>query len=82
MCLGTVSVDDSHTGETISKTLAEVFDKWNIGKERRCIMFMDNHAATAKATELMKIASEPCLIHTIQLVVNDGLKDSVQSQTL
>ncbi|CAL1528105.1 unnamed protein product, partial [Lymnaea stagnalis] len=68
------SVTERHTADVISTTLSSLMDKWKILSARRGLMLRDNAAAMGKATSLMKIEAQPCFIHTIQLTVNDGLK--------
>lgn len=69
------SVSGSHTGEMIADTLSKELIRWKVTSDRQVLMLRDNASAMAKATELMKISSEPCLIHTLQLVIHDGLKE-------
>lgn len=69
------SVPGSHTGEVIKSVLLKSMTDWKIPEAKRFLMVRDNASAMAKATELMKIASQPCFIHTLQLEVGDGLKE-------
>jgi len=68
------SVTEKHNVEVISTSLKSLMKKWKISIARRGVMLRDNAADMAKATNLMRIKARPCFIHTIQLTVNNGLK--------
>jgi hypothetical protein len=69
------SVPGSHTGQVIQDTLSTEMLRWKITDNRRVLMVRDNGSSMVKATDLMSINSQPCVIHTLQLVVVEGLKE-------
>ena len=68
------NLEDSHTGQLISRTILDMLDTWGIENEKRGVLVKNNGASMIKAAQLTGLDHLGCYIHTIQLVVNRGLK--------
>ncbi|XP_053966175.1 E3 SUMO-protein ligase ZBED1-like [Anastrepha ludens] len=63
----------NHSAQNIANTLREILNFWNVYEKTICIV-TDNASAMLKACELLNIRNLPCFAHTLNLVVQDGLK--------
>ena len=64
----------SHTGEAIRDMILEMLQVWNIDRSRVHILIRDNAANLVKGCNDANIKSVSCFIHTLQLVILEGLK--------
>lgn len=62
----------SHTGETIGDMLQQLLTNWRMSKKMH-ILIRDNGPNIVKAVNDANIQNASCFIHTLQLVVNDGI---------
>lgn len=67
-CLG------SHTGAAISECITDMLKEWEIPKSSVHAVVSDNAANVIAGMRLAEVPSLGCAIHTLQLVVNAGLK--------
>lgn len=63
----------SHTAAAISDALSTMFDTWHIEKSNVHVIVRDNARNMIKAMEDSGLNSIPCMAHTLQLAVNEGL---------
>ncbi|XP_077315557.1 max-like protein X isoform X1 [Lithobates pipiens] len=63
----------SHTAAAIADTLKSILDTWHIEKSKVHLIVRDNARNMAKAMEDSELKSIPCMAHTLQLAVNEGL---------
>lgn len=63
----------SHTAAAISDALSTMFDTWHIEKSNVHVIVRDNAWNMIKAMEDSGLNSIPCMAHTLQLAVNEGL---------
>lgn len=64
----------SHTAESIGKSLLALLAEWKIPKERVHAIVSDNGANVKAGLRQAELPGIPCSIHTLQLVVELGLK--------
>ena len=72
------SLEGPHTGQLISNNIKTILKEFNILEDRQGIIVRDNGASMVLAARLSGLQDLGCFIHTIQLVVNAGLKPSAQ----
>lgn len=72
--LETNQCEGPHTSENIKQNLQATILKWNIEKKVTCIV-TDNAANMVSACNLLQVRHLPCYAHTLNLAVNDALKD-------
>lgn len=63
----------SHTGEAIAAKFEEMLNTWNIPKEAVHVVLRDNAKNMIKGMGEAELRSLPCVAHTLQLTVNEGL---------
>lgn len=63
----------THTAAAISDALSTMFDTWHIEKSNVHVIVRDNARNMLKAMEDSGLNSIPCMAHTLQLAVNEGL---------
>ena len=63
----------SHTGANIAAAFNTMFATWGIPKEHVHVILRDNARNMARAALDGNIASLPCMAHTLQLAVNEGV---------
>lgn len=64
---------DRHTSENLAEELLRVAKEGQVENKVLCCV-SDNAANITKAIKILKWTHHPCLVHTINLVVRDGLK--------
>lgn len=73
VCLEVIPFPEvGHTGEAISEFLASVLTDWNIKSELHVVV-RDNGKNVVAAMNCGRFTGIPCLAHTLQLVVKDGV---------
>lgn len=65
----------NHNAENISKTLKAVLEEWGVMGKVACIV-TDNDSTMIKACDLLQKRHLPCFAHTLNLVVQDCLKEN------
>ncbi|XP_072044965.1 zinc finger BED domain-containing protein 4-like [Amphiura filiformis] len=63
-----------HTGDNIKEEMERMFKEWDIEKSKIHTVLRDNGANVVNGMEKLGVDHQSCLIHTLQLVVSDGLK--------
>lgn len=63
----------SHTAAAISEALATMLETWHIDKSKVHLIVRDNARNMVKAMEDSGLNSIPCMAHTLQLAVNEGV---------
>uniref|UniRef100_A0A671P1N0 BED-type domain-containing protein n=1 Tax=Sinocyclocheilus anshuiensis TaxID=1608454 RepID=A0A671P1N0_9TELE len=63
----------SHTSLAISQAFTDMLDKWKIDRSRVHAVVRDNARNMAKAMTDSEIMSLPCMAHSLQLAVNEGI---------
>ncbi|CAM4293618.1 unnamed protein product, partial [Leuciscus chuanchicus] len=63
----------SHTAAAIASAFESMFGKWKIERERVDVVLRDNGRNMAKAMMEFGVATLPCMAHTLQLAVHDGV---------
>ncbi|XP_051811092.1 zinc finger BED domain-containing protein 4-like [Acanthochromis polyacanthus] len=63
----------SHTAASIASAFDSMFKKWNISKEMVHVVLRDNARNMAKAMLEFGVPSLPCMVHTLQLAVHEGV---------
>ncbi|KAJ8391358.1 hypothetical protein AAFF_G00089880 [Aldrovandia affinis] len=63
----------SHSAINLTAKFDEMLQRWNIDKTRVHVVLRDNARNMAKAMTDGNLASLPCLAHTLQLAVHEGL---------
>lgn len=76
--LNTSEFPGSHTGERIGLKIHEMLANWEIPASRVHLILRDNAANMSKGLTDAELPHQGCFIHTLQLVVLDGL-DSQKS---
>ena len=64
--------DKSHTGANISAAILSRIQEWDIEEKIVCIL-RDNAANMVSGLNIANIISLPCLAHTLQLIIKDGV---------
>ena len=64
--------DESHTGANISAAILSRILEWDIEEKIVCILH-DNAANMVSGLNIANIISLPCLAHTLQLIIKDGV---------
>ncbi|XP_067949865.1 zinc finger BED domain-containing protein 4-like [Watersipora subatra] len=68
------SFEGSHTGDAISEALLGFLNEWNTATHQVHGVVTDNGANVKAGLRKAKLPGVPCAIHTLQLVVEEGLK--------
>uniref|UniRef100_A0A8C5LQ09 BED-type domain-containing protein n=1 Tax=Leptobrachium leishanense TaxID=445787 RepID=A0A8C5LQ09_9ANUR len=63
----------SHTAAAIAGALTNMLQTWQIEKDKVHVVLRDNARNMAKAMEDCGLKSLPCMAHTLQLAVHEGL---------
>lgn len=63
----------SHTSQAIAGAFDEMLQTWGINKSSVHVVLRDNARNMIKAMDDAGIASLPCVAHTLQLAVNEGV---------
>ncbi|XP_049326832.1 zinc finger BED domain-containing protein 4-like [Astyanax mexicanus] len=63
----------SHTSSALSMAFENMFETWKISKENIHVVLRDNARNIAKAMVECGVPSLPCMAHTLQLAVHDGV---------
>lgn len=63
----------SHTAEAIAGAFRDMFQAWGIPMERVHVILRDNARNMEKAMKDAQFPSLPCMSHTLQLVVQEGV---------
>lgn len=78
--LETARMTKNHTAENIAEDLTSICNKWNI-LSKICCVITDNAANMTSAIKShMKLRNIPCFAHTLNLVVQDSLKNTKDLQ--
>ncbi|XP_060768344.1 zinc finger BED domain-containing protein 4-like [Neoarius graeffei] len=64
----------SHTADNLRAKFEKMMAEWNIDKKRVHVVLRDNARNMTKALDDCNFASLPCMAHTLQLAVNEGLQ--------
>ncbi|XP_066588089.1 zinc finger BED domain-containing protein 4-like [Prorops nasuta] len=73
--LSTSHFPGSHTGEAIAEKCTQLFSDWQIKKDQIHLILADNASNMKKGLiSLCNLPYQPCFIHTLQLIVQDGIK--------
>ena len=64
--------DESHTGANISAAVLSRIQEWDIEEKIVCIL-RDNASNMVSGLNIANITSLPCLAHTLQLIIKDGV---------
>lgn len=79
--LGIYHCTESKTAENIAEHVRTILHQWNIqGKVHH--MISDNAANIVKAVKLVPLIHLPCMAHTFQLAINNGLAKAGIETTL
>lgn len=73
--LETPKMTTAHTAANIADELKRVFDSWEIRGKVSCIV-TDNASNMVQACNILKIRHMPCFAHTLNLVVQDAIKNT------
>ncbi|XP_044317154.1 E3 SUMO-protein ligase ZBED1-like [Drosophila rhopaloa] len=71
----------NHTAANIAETIKSVLDDWAIAQKVVCLV-SDNDASMKKACVSLKYKHLPCVAHTINLLVQDILKQPILEEIL
>uniref|UniRef100_UPI00358DF1F0 zinc finger BED domain-containing protein 4-like n=1 Tax=Myxine glutinosa TaxID=7769 RepID=UPI00358DF1F0 len=71
--LNVKEMSDSHTGDYIGCMFVEILEHWDIDKERVLMVLRDSGANMIQGMRLVDMPDLSCIVHTLQLVINDGL---------
>lgn len=63
----------SHTAANLAFTFERMLEDWGIDRSRVHVVLRDNAKNMVKALNDANLASLPCMAHTLQLAVNEGL---------
>ena len=63
----------SHTAMRIAETFCDMLEEWKVKKEAVHVVVRDNAANIKKAMTDAQLPSIPCVAHTLQLAVHEGL---------
>ena len=64
--------DESHTGANISSAILSRMQSWEIEEKVVCVV-RDNAANMVAGLNIANVASLPCLAHSLQLIIKDGV---------
>lgn len=65
-------LDESHTGANISATILSRIQAWEIEEKVVCVV-RDNAANMVPGLNIANLTSLPCLAHSLQLIIKDGV---------
>ena len=72
MMLASWLFDESHTGANISAAILSRVQTWEIEEKVVCVV-RDNAANMVSGLRTANVASLPCLAHSLQLIIKDGV---------
>ena len=72
-CLQTQEVPQDHNASSLKEVLSSLFDSWKIS-DKVCGATTDNGRNIVNAIGLLKIEHFPCVAHTLQLSIKNGLE--------
>jgi len=64
--------DESHTGANISAAVMSRIQEWDLEEKIVCVL-RDNASNMVSGLNIANITSLPCLAHTLQLIIKDGV---------
>ncbi|XP_076048272.1 E3 SUMO-protein ligase ZBED1-like [Oratosquilla oratoria] len=73
--LATKSLMVDHTSENIADALKEICEEWDL-LEKVCCIVTDNASNIVKAVKDMNVKHLPCFAHSLNLVVQNALKNT------
>ena len=76
--LGAQKLEDSHTGECLSKTISNMLCKWGISPTNVHCVVHNAGADMRKALSLSGLNKVECVVHKLHLVVQQGLQSQKQ----
>ena len=79
--LDTVRMVKSHTADNIAEEIRHICNKWEISEKIRSIV-TDNAANMTAAVKQMNVRHLPCFAHSLNLVVQDSIKNTEDVQKL
>ncbi len=79
--LDTVCMVNSHAADNIAEEIRLVNNKWNILDKIHSIV-IDNAANMTAAVKQTNVRHTPCFAHTLNLVVQDSIKNTEDVQKL
>ena len=80
-CLQTLEIPQDHDANSLKEVLPSMFQSWNIS-EKVCGATTDNCGNIVNAVGLLGIEHMPCVAHTLQFSINDGLAVTRVQQSL
>ena len=72
MMLASWLFDESYTGANISAAILSRVQTWEIEEKVVCVV-RDNAANMVSGLRTANVASLPCLAHSLQLIIKDGV---------
>ena len=63
----------SHTAEALAAAFTDMFKAWGIRQQKVHVILRDNARNMEKAMRDARLPSLPCMAHTLQLAVHEGL---------
>ena len=82
LVLDTFSFSERNTAQNLLSKLLAMLEAWEIDKKRVTCFVRDNAANITAATRLGEFCHIGCVDHTLQLAINDSLKNSTVSDLL
>ena len=73
--------DDSHITDNISASILSHIQSWGIEEKLVCVV-RDNAANMVAGMREARLQSLPCLAHTLQLIIKDGIFQQTAVQQL
>lgn len=67
-------MEGCHTSELIAEEIKSILEEWNTIDTQRGVLLRDNGSSMVKAGSFASFDDLGCYIHTMQLVINCGLK--------
>ena len=72
--LNVKAMEGSHTGDYLASVFMAMLEDWQISRKRVFLILRDSGANIVKGMNLIEIPNLSCFAHSLQLVVNEGLK--------
>ena len=73
--------DESHTAENISASILSHIQSWDVEEKLVCVV-RDNASNMVAGMRVAELPSLPCLAHTLQLIIMDGIFQQPSVQQL
>ena len=67
-------LESSHTGEYLASIFMEMLEDWQISRTQVFLILRDSGANVVRGINLVALPNLSCFAHSLQLVVNEGLK--------